>query len=123
MTREQINEAIEVADRLADCLDVMTQLAKENRAGENNGDVSSVNEVVRIQINLKAAKALANPLKDAIEIAKDAPTVDDGGSGDGALNPDFLNRLVERDYPRIKMKLVVEIDVDDDGDTLEVNLL
>lgn len=123
MTKEQNPEAIAVADRLANCLDEMTAVAKATRAGEDNGDAASINEVVRNRINLKAAEALEQILEEAIAIAQDAPTVNDDGSGEGPLHPDFLTRLGERGYPRIGMKLVVEIDVDDDGDTLMVILL
>ena len=123
MTEEQNGEAIAVADRLAGCLDVMTEVAKATRAGEDNGDAASVNEVVRNRINREAAEALEGILEEAIAIAQTAPTIKDDGSGEGPLHPDFLDRLEERGYPRIGMQLVVEIDVDDDGDTLMVILL
>lgn len=123
MTTRQNKDATAGAERLADYLDVMAREAQATRAGENNGDASSVNEVVQNRTNRAAAEALEELLEEAIGIARTAPTVDDGGSGDGPLHPDFLSRLEQRCYPRIGLKLVVEIDVDDDRDTLKVRLL
>lgn len=123
MATEERNNAIAVADRLADCLDEMARVARATRAGENNGDVSSVNDVVRKRINRKAADALSELLEDAIEIARDAPTVNDGGSGEGKLHATFVERLEQRHYPVMAEKLEVRIRVDEEDDTLRVRLL
>ncbi|RYH62462.1 MAG: hypothetical protein EON54_09245 [Alcaligenaceae bacterium] len=123
MTAEQKSGPIAIANELANYLDGMARVAKEHRVGETSGDASYVHEVIRSTKNKEAAEELSDLLHDAVAVAQDAPTVDDGGSGDGTLETNFLNQLALRGYPRTGAKLVVQICVDEEGNTLDVRLL